>query len=262
MRARGAKVTDIVSWSSPPMMASCRRRWRPSATPRPRACRSSSPSTRSTSPTPSRIALRNELLQYEIQVEIARRRCARGRSFGTREPISTSCWKLFSLQAEVLDLKANPHRNARRRRRRGQARSRTRPCRDRAGAARHAQPATSWWPDRHGAAYARCSTSKARRSQQAGPSTPVEVLGFNGTPDAGDGFAVVEARRAPARSPPTAPARSARSRWPGSRGRAARSTDMMQDLKTGRPQGVAARRQGRCAGFGRGDRRRAREARQ
>ena len=35
-------------------------------------------------------------------------------------------------------------------------------------------------------------TSAASRSTEAGPSMPVEVLGFNGTPEAGDRLAVVE----------------------------------------------------------------------
>ena len=49
MRARGAKVTDIAILVVAATTASCRRPSRRSTTPRPRTCRSSSPSTRSTS---------------------------------------------------------------------------------------------------------------------------------------------------------------------------------------------------------------------
>jgi translation initiation factor IF-2 len=67
----------------------------------------------------------------------------------------------------------------------------------------------------------------------AGPSTPVEVLGFNGTPDAGDRVAVVE-NEARAREVTAYRTRQKReksvARQAGSRGSLA---EMMQDLKTG-----------------------------
>ena len=52
---------------------------------------------------------------------------------------------------------------------------------------------------------------KGERSSEAGPSVPVEVLGLNGTPLAGDVFDVVDDEAAPARSPSTASAGGATS---------------------------------------------------
>src|SRR5215203_4109137 len=69
--------------------------------------------------------------------------------------------------------------------------------------------------------------------REAGPSVPVEVLGFNGTPEAGDRVAVVESE-ARAREITEYRTRQKRERQAARTGSAGRSlSDMMRDLKAG-----------------------------
>ena len=69
--------------------------------------------------------------------------------------------------------------------------------------------------------------------KEAGPSVPVEVLGFNGTPEAGDRVAVVE-NEARAREITDYRTRQKRERQAARIGSAGRSlADMMRDLKDG-----------------------------
>jgi len=83
----------------------------------------------------------------------------------------------------------------------------------------------------------------------AGPSTPVEVLGFNGTPEAGDRLAVVD-NEARAREVTDYRARQKREKSSARgvrRARLARADDGAGQDRG--PQGVPAGDQGRCAGL-------------
>jgi translation initiation factor IF-2 len=95
--------------------------------------------------------------------------------------------------------------------------------------------------------------------QEAGPSVPVEVLGFNGTPEAGDRLAVVENE---ARARQVTDYRAQKREKGGARqrhARLARADDVAaQDC---RPQGLPAGHQGRRAGLARSHHRLAGKAR-
>ena len=156
MRARGAKVTDIVvlvvaaddgvmpqtieainhaKAAGVPMIVAINKIDKPDANPQ---------------------RVRTELLQHEMEVEVAGRRRARRRGLGDQEDQPRQAARGDPLQAELLDLKANPDAPGRRHGDRGQARPRPRSGRDRAGPARHAAAsATSSSPAPSGAASAR-----------------------------------------------------------------------------------------------------------
>ena len=80
-------------WWSRPTTASCRRRSRRSITPRRRRCRSSSRSTRSTSPTPSRSACAPNCCSTRSRSNRWAATSSTSRSRPRRRPISTSCSK-------------------------------------------------------------------------------------------------------------------------------------------------------------------------
>ena len=78
------------SWWLRPMMASCRRRRRPSRTPVRPMCRSSWRSTRSTSPTPSRSACATNCCNTRCRLNRSAATRLRSRFPRRRKPISTS----------------------------------------------------------------------------------------------------------------------------------------------------------------------------
>ena len=138
MRARGAKVTDIVvlvvaaddgvmpqtveainhaKAAKVPMIVAINKIDKPDAKPE---------------------RVRTELLQHEVQVESLGGDVVDVEVSATKKTNLDKLLEMIGLQAEILDLKANPDARRRRHRDRGQARPRPRPGRDRAGAARHA----------------------------------------------------------------------------------------------------------------------------
>ncbi len=102
---------------------------------------------------------------------------------------------------------------------------------------------------------------RGEQLKEAGPSTPVEVLGLQGTPRAGDRFATVPERGARPRDHGISSAPGARQ----GRGQACRPARFARadDVAVAdeRAEGIPAGHQGRRAGLGRGDHRRARQAR-
>jgi translation initiation factor IF-2 len=168
--------------------------------------------------------VRTELLQYEVQVESLGGDVLDVEVSATKKMNLEKLLETIQLQAEVLDLKANPDRaaegtviEAKLDRGRGPV------------ATVLVQRGTLHGGDivvagaEWGRVRALVSDSGAAVSS-AGPSVPVEVLGFNGTPDAGDRLAVV-ANEARAREVTDYRARQKRDRA------AARQTGMRGSLE-------------------------------
>jgi translation initiation factor IF-2 len=192
MRARGAKVTDLVvlvvaaddgvmpqtieainhaKAAKVPMIVAINKIDKPDAKPE---------------------RVRTELLQHEVQVESLGGEVLDVEVSATKKLHLDRLLEAISLQAEILDLKVNPHRpaegtviEAKLDRGRGPV------------ATVLVQRGTLHVGDivvagaEWGRVRALVSDTGASISE-AGPSTPVEVLGFNGTPEAGDRLAVVD----------------------------------------------------------------------
>jgi translation initiation factor IF-2 len=192
MRARGAKVTDIVvlvvaaddgvmpqtveaihhaKAAKVPIIVAINKIDKPDANP-----------TR----------VRTELLQHEIQVESLGGEVVYVEVSATKKMNIDKLLEMIGLQAEILDLKANPERpaegtviEAKLDRGRGPVAT----VLVQRGTLRVGDLVVA------GAEWGRVRalvSDTGEPVQQAGPSTPVEVLGFSGTPDAGDRLAVVE----------------------------------------------------------------------
>jgi translation initiation factor IF-2 len=192
MRARGAKVTDVVVLvvaaddgvmpqtveaihharaAKVPIIVAINKIDRPDAKPE---------------------RVRNELLQHEIQVETLGGQVLDVEVSATKKLNIERLLETIGLQAEILDLKANPNRpaegtviEAKLDRGRGPV------------ATVLVQRGTLKVGDLivAGADWGRVRalvSDTGAPVEAAGPSTPVEVLGFNGTPEAGDRLAVVQ----------------------------------------------------------------------
>jgi translation initiation factor IF-2 len=191
MRARGAKVTDIVilvvaaddgvmpqtveainhaKAAKVPMIVAINKIDKPDAKPE---------------------RVRTELLQYEVQVESLGGEVVDVEVSAKNKTNLDKLLEMISLQSEILDLKANPRRPAE-----GSVIE--------AKLDRGRGPVATVLVQRGtlhvgdivvaGAEMGRVRaliTDKGENVEEAGPSVPVEVLGFNGTPEAGDRLAVV-----------------------------------------------------------------------
>lgn len=192
MRARGAKVTDIVVLvvaaddgvmpqtieainharaAKVPLIVAINKIDKPDAKPE---------------------RVRTELLQYEVQVESLGGDTLEVEVSAKAQTNLDKLLEAISLQAEVLDLKANPNRvaegtviEAKLDRGRGPVAT----VLVQRGTLRVGDIVVA------GAEFGRVRAlidDKGANVAGAGPSFPVEVLGFNGTPEAGDRLAVVE----------------------------------------------------------------------
>jgi len=192
MRARGAKVTDIVvlvvaaddgvmpqtveaihhaKAAKVPIIVAINKIDKPDAK-------------------PDRV--RTDLLQHEIQVESMGGEVVDVEVSATKKTNIDKLLEMIGLQAEILDLKANPQRaaegtviEAKLDRGRGPVAT----VLIQRGTLRPGDIVVA------GAEWGRVRalvSDTGEPVQSAGPSTPVEVLGFSGTPDAGDRLAVVD----------------------------------------------------------------------
>jgi translation initiation factor IF-2 len=192
MRARGAKVTDIVvlvvaaddgvmpqtieainhaKAAKVPMIVAINKIDRPDAKPE---------------------RVRTELLQHEVQVESLGGEVLDVEVSATKKTNVDRLLETIALQSEILDLKANPNRaaegtviEAKLDRGRGPVAT----VLVQRGTLRGGDLVVA------GAEWGRVRalvSDTGMPVEAAGPSTPVEVLGFNGTPEASDRLAVVQ----------------------------------------------------------------------
>ena len=136
--------------------------------------------------------VRSELLQYEVQVESLGGDVLDVEVSATKKTNLDKLLETIGLQAEILDLKANPNRaaegtviEAKLDRGRGPVAT----VLVQRGTLRGGDIVVA------GAEWGRVRalvSDVGETVREAGPSVPVEVLGFTGTPDAGDRLAVVQ----------------------------------------------------------------------
>ena len=125
-------------WWSPPTTASCRRRSRPSTTPRPPACRMIVAINKIDKPDADPNRVRTELLQHEIVVESMSGETLEVQVSALKRTGLDKLLEAIQPAGRAARPQGQPESLRRRRRHRGQARARPRSGRHRAGAARHA----------------------------------------------------------------------------------------------------------------------------
>ncbi len=261
MRARGAKVTDIVilvvaaddgvmpqtieainhaKAAKVPMIVAINKIDKPDAKPE---------------------RVRTELLQHEVQVELLGGDVVDVEVSAKNKTNLDKLLEMIALQAELLDLKTNAERpaegtviEAKLDRGRGPVAT----VLVQRGTLRVGDIIVA------GAEMGRVRaliSDQGETIDEAGPSVPVEVLGFNGPPEAGDRLAVVE-NEARARQVTSYRAHQKRENAAASiSGMRGSLEQMMSQLKTVGPQGIPADHQGRRAGLARSDSRFAGKAR-
>ncbi len=176
--------------------------------------------------------VRTELLQYEVQVESLGGDTLEIEVSAKQQTNLDKLLETITLQAEVLDLKANPDRaaegtviEARLDRGRGPVAS-VLVQRGTLSVGNIIVAGSQWGRVRA------LIDDKGQNCAHAGPSFPVEILGFSGAPEAGDRVAVVESE---ARAREITEYRERQKRdQAAARGGSARSSlaDMMSQLKT------------------------------
>ena len=262
MRARGAKVTDIVvlvvaaddgvmpqtieainhaKAAGAPIIVAINKIDKPDANPQ---------------------RVMQELLQYDVQVEAFGGDTLAVQVSALKRTNLDKLLEAIALQAELLDLVADPERNAEGtviEARLDRGRGPVATVLVQRGTLRVGQLVVA---GSHWGRVRALLNDKGENIDSAGPSTPVEVLGFSGAPEAGDRVAVVQ-NEARAREITEYRERQRREKTGGALGdRPHLALRHDEQPEGGRPQGNAGRRQGRRAGLGRGDHRSAREARQ
>jgi translation initiation factor IF-2 len=192
MRARGARVTDIVvlvvaaddgvmpqtveaiqhaKAARVPMIVAINKIDKPDAKPE---------------------RVRTELLQYEVQVETMGGEVQDVEVSATKKTNLDGLLEVIGLQSEILELKANPNRTAEGtviEAKLDRGRGPVATVLVQRGTLRPGDIIVA------GAEWGRVRALVSDTGAQvgsAGPSAPVEVLGFNGTPEAGDRLAVVD----------------------------------------------------------------------
>jgi translation initiation factor IF-2 len=139
---------------------------------------------------PTRV--RTELLQYEIQVETLGGETLEVEVSATQKTNLDKLLELIALQAEILDLKANPDRPAEGiviEAKLDKGRGPVATVLVQRGTLKGGDIVVA------GSEWGRVRAlidDQGKQVTQAGPSMPVEILGFQGAPEAGDRLAVVE----------------------------------------------------------------------